>query len=539
MTGSTVPEAGLVLGLLAAVAFLAAIGRRVGLPDPIVFALGGLALAVMPGMPQITLPPSLVLVIFLPPLIFAAAQDTSWAEMRQEARPILLLAVGLVLVTMAAVAAVARTLAPELTWAAALTLGAIVAPPDAVAAKAIADTLHLPRRMVATLGGEGLVNDATALVAFQVASSAVVAGTVLEVGPAAFRILYAAVVSVAIGVVVGWAGRHVLTAVGDPAVENTVTLLLPFGAFLPAEAVHASGVLAVVALALYLSRFSVLIASSTSRLQGRVLWEMIDFLLTGLSFVLVGLQLGSSAEALLDRPGRVLLITSAVCLTVIGVRPLWVFATAWLSHSVRVMLAEHVLSPQPTAPLLAVLSWAGMRGVISLAVALSLPQITADGEPFPGRDLIVFIAFAVILVTLLGQGLTLPLLIRRLGIGEVGVRTEDEEISARARMARAALDQLAAFAEETRSPPEAVHRVNLFYADRVEGLDRQRHLGAASELEQADEARVRRATHQLLERLMDVERAELQRMRNSTVIDSQVARRLQRDLDLLRLRDRM
>jgi monovalent cation/hydrogen antiporter len=539
VTGSTVPEAGLVLGLLAAVAFLAAIGRRVGLPDPIVFALGGLALAVMPGIPQITLPPSLVLVIFLPPLIFAAAQDTSWAEMRQEARPILLLAVGLVLVTMAAVAVVARALAPELTWAAALTLGAIVAPPDAVAAKAIADTLHLPRRMVATLGGEGLVNDATALVAFQVASSAVVAGTVLEVGPAAIRIVYAAVVSVAIGVAVGWAGRHVLTAVGDPAVENTVTLLLPFGAFLPAEAVHGSGVLAVVALALYLSRFSVLIASSTSRLQGRVLWEMIDFLLTGLSFVLVGLQLGSSAEALLDRPGRVLLITAAVCLTVIGVRPLWVFATAWLSHSVRVMLAEHVLSPRPTAPLLAVLSWSGMRGVISLAVALSLPQVTAAGELFPGRDLIVFIAFAVILVTLLGQGLTLPILIRRLGIGDVGIRTEDEEISARARMTRAALDQLAAFAEETRSPPEAVHRVNLFYADRVEGLDRQRHLGAASELEQADEARVRRATYHLLERLMDVERAELQRMRNSTVIDSLVARRLQRDLDLLRPRDRM
>jgi Na+/H+ antiporter len=539
VTGSTVPEAGLVLGLLAAVAFLAAIGRRVGLPDPIVFALGGLGLAVMPGIPQITLPPSLVLVIFLPPLIFAAAQDTSWAEMRREARPILLLAVGLVLVTMAAVAAVARALAPELTWAAALTLGAIVAPPDAVAAKAIADTLHLPRRMVATLGGEGLVNDATALVAFQVASSAVVAGTVLAVGPAAFRIVYAAVVSVAIGVAVGWAGRHVLTAVGDPAVENTVTLLLPFGAFLPAEAVHGSGVLAVVALALYLSRFSVLLASSSSRLQGRVLWEMIDFLLTGLSFVLVGLQLRSSAEAFLDHPTRVLLITAAVCLTVIGVRPVWVFTTAWLSHSVRALLAEHVLSPKPTAPHLAVLSWAGMRGVISLAVALSLPQVTASGEPFPGRELIVFMAFAVILVTLLGQGLTLPLLIRRLGIGDVGIRTVDEEISARARMARVALAQLAAFAEETQSPPEAVHRVNLFYADRVEALDQQRHLGAASELEQADEARVRRATYHLLERLMDVERAELQRMRNCSAIDSLVARRLQRDLDLLRLRDRM
>jgi CPA1 family monovalent cation:H+ antiporter len=538
MTPGIVPDAGLALGLLAAVALLAAVGRRIGLPDPIVFALGGLALAVVPGIPPIALPPSLVLVIFLPPLIFAAAQDTSWAEMRQEARPILLLAVGLVVVTMVAVAAVARALVPGLTWAAALTLGAIVAPPDTVAAKAIADTLRLPRRMVATLGGEGLVNDATALVAFQVASGAAVAGTMLEVGPATLRVVYAAAVSVAIGVAVGWAGRHALAAAGEPAVENTVTLLLPFGAFLPAEAVHGSGVLAVVALALYLSRFSVLLASSASRLQGRVLWEMIDFVLTGLSFVLVGLQLRSSTQALLARPALVLLASALVGLTVIAVRPLWVFTTSWLSHGVRAMLAEHELTERPTVSHLAVLSWSGMRGVISLAVALSLPQFTASGAPFPERDLIVFIAFAVILMTLIGQGLTLPLLIRRLGVTEVGVRVEKQEISARLRMARAALDQLDALAQETRSPPQAVDRVALFYATRLGGLDRQHRLSAASERAQAAAAQSREATRELLGRLMDVERAELQGMRNDGVIDGPVARRLQRDLDLLRVQDR-
>jgi CPA1 family monovalent cation:H+ antiporter len=538
MTPGIVPDAGLALGLLAAVALLAAVGRRIGLPDPIVFALVGLALAVVPGIPPIALPPSLVLVIFLPPLIFAAAQDTSWAEMRQEARPILLLAVGLVVVTMVAVAAVARALVPGLTWAAALTLGAIVAPPDTVAAKAIADTLRLPRRMVATLGGEGLVNDATALVAFQVASGAAVAGTMLEVGPATLRVVYAAAVSVAIGVAVGWAGRHALAAAGEPAVENTVTLLLPFGAFLPAEAVHGSGVLAVVALALYLSRFSVLLASSASRLQGRVLWEMIDFVLTGLSFVLVGLQLRSSTQALLARPALVLLASALVGLTVIAVRPLWVFTTSWLSHGVRAMLAEHELTDRPSVSHLAVLSWSGMRGVISLAVALSLPQFTASGAPFPERDLIVFIAFAVILMTLIGQGLTLPLLIRRLGVTEVGVRVEKQEISARLRMARAALDQLDALAEETRSPPQAVDRVALFYATRLGGLDRQHRLSAASERAQAAAAQSREATRELLGRLMDVERAELQGMRNDGVIDGPVARRLQRDLDLLRVQDR-
>lgn len=539
MTAAPTPDIGLVLGLLAVVALLAAIGRRVGLPGPIVFAIGGLALALVPGLPPIALPPSLVLVVFLPPLIFAAAQDTSWAEMRREAWPILLLAVGLVLVTMSAVAVVAHVMAPELTWAAAFTLGAIVAPPDTVAAKAIADTLHLPRRLVAILGGEGLVNDATALVAFQVASGAALGGTAFALAPTAVQVVYAPAASVAIGVAVGWIGRHILTVVGDPAVENTVMLLLPFGAFLPAEAVHASGVLAVLALALYLSRFSVLLASSTSRLQGRVLWEMIDFLLTGLSFVLVGLQLRSSAGGLLEHPARVLLITAAVCLTVVGARPVWIFTTTWVSHSVRSMLVEHVLTPRPTPQILAVLSWAGMRGVISLAVALSLPRVTASGQPFPGRDLIVFIAFAVILVTLIGQGLTLPALISRLGVAGVPGRGEGQEIAAQVRMARAALGQIDALGAETGSSPEAVDRVSSYYAGRIEDLEHQRQVGNVGKSAQADDARLHTATQYLLDRLMDVERAELQRMRNSGLVDGLLARRLQRGLDLLRLRDRI
>jgi len=533
------PDTALVLGLLAAVAFLAAIGRRAGLPDPIVFAIGGLALALVPGVPAVTLPPSLVLVVFLPPLIFAAAQDTSWAEMRREARPILLLAVGLVLATMAAVAVVAHALAPELTWAAAFTLGAIVAPPDTVAAKAIADTLHLPRRLVAILGGEGLVNDATALVAFQVASGAAVAGTAFAIAPTALQVLYAPAASVLVGLAVGWFGRRTLDLAGDPAVENTVTLLLPFGAFLSAEAVHASGVLAVVALALYLSRFNVVLASSTSRLQGRVLWEMIDFVLTGLSFVLVGLQLRVSAAGLLAHPARVLLLTAAVCLTVIGVRPLWVFTTAWLSHSVRSLLREHVVVPRPTPQILAVLSWAGMRGVISLAVALSLPHVTALGQPFPGRDLIVFITFAVILVTLLGQGLTLPALIRRLGVAVVAARTEDQEIAAQLRMARAALDRLEDLTKKTRSPPPVADRVGGFYAERIRRLERRQRLGGASGDTQAEDARLDRAVHRLLDRLLDVERAELQELQNSAAVDGPVARRLQRGLDRLRLQERV
>jgi monovalent cation/hydrogen antiporter len=531
------PDTALIIGLLAVVAIAAAVGRRVGLADPIVFAIGGLALALVPGVPSVALPPALVLVVFLPPLIFAAAQDTSWTEIRREARPILLLAVGLVLVTMTSVAVVSHALAPDLSWAAAFTLGAIVSPPDTVAAKAIADTLHLPRRLVTILGGEGLINDATALVAFKVASGVAVAGSVFSFTPAAGRVAYAAVVSVLIGVLVGWIGRHLLSRVGDPAIENTVAVLLPFGAFLPAEAIHSSGVLAVVALALYLSRFSTSLASPTGRLQSRVIWEMIDFILTGLSFVLVGLQLRSSAAALLDRPTEVLVTTGAVCLTVIVIRPIWVFVTVVISRSVVAIVGETVPTTKSSIPTLVVISWAGMRGVISLAVALSLPIATNAGQPFPGRDLIVFVTFAVILVTLIGQGLTLPALVRRMGIGGMITKIEDQEIAMRLLLARAALRALDQTAEGTGASPDVVERVRGRYADRIERLERRHAVLVASDEARADDARLRRATAQLLQELTNVERVELQRLQNTSGVDQRLARRLQQGLDLEPLRE--
>jgi NhaP-type Na+/H+ or K+/H+ antiporter len=349
-------------------------------------------------------------------------------------------------------------------------------------------------------------------------------------------VVYAAAAGVAIGVAVGWIGHHLLSRVGDAAVENTVTLLLPFAAFLPAEQVHASGVLAVLALALYLSRFSVLGPAAASRLQGRVLWEMINFLLTGLSFVLVGLQLRVAVQGLSDLPGGVL-TAAAVCLAVVLVRPAWVFGTAWLSHSVRRALSETVPSPRPRAPLLAVLSWAGMRGVVSLAVALSLPRLTADGRPFPGRNLIVFVTFVVVLVTLVGQGLTLPAVIRWLRVDTVAGRAEDQEVSAELRMARAALNRLDAVGGETGASPDAVERVRGFYAERVERLERRREVRLSDTTEQALEAQLHEGTRLLLGRLLEIEHAELQRIRAGTDLDTPVARRVQSRLDLLRLRD--
>jgi len=419
-----------------------------------------------------------------------------------------------------------------------LHVGAIVAPPDTVAGKAIADTLHLPRRLVTILGGEGLINDATALVAFNVASGVAVAGMTFSLAPAAGRVAYAAVVAVLIGAAVGWIGRHILSRVRDPAIENTVALLLPFGAFLPAEAAQASGVLAVVTLALYLSRFSTSLASSAGRLQGRVIWDMIDFVLTGLSFVLVGLQLRSAAVGLFDRPASILATTTAVCLTVIVIRPIWVFAAALVSHSVLTVLGEGVPGARATTPVLVVVSWAGMRGVISLAVALSLPLVTDAGRPFPGRDLIIFVTFALILVTLIGQGLTLPALVRRLGVGDMVGRLEDHEIFTKLRLARAALHELDRVAERTAAPPDAVERVRASYAERIERLERRHSMLAASATEQASDARTHAATKHLVDELTDIERGELQRLQNRGVVDNLLARRLQEALDLRPMRNR-
>lgn len=530
---------GLVLGLLAAVAFLAALGRRASLPNPIVFAFGGLVLAVIPGMPLVALPPELVLVVFLPPLIYAAAQDTSWAEIKDNARSILLLAVGLVLATMTAVAVVTHALLPTLPWSTAFILGAIVAPPDAVAAKAIADTLNLPRRMVAVLEGEGLINDATALVAFHVASSVAVAGHDFTAGRATVEFLFSAVAAVVIGIGIGWLGHRVLSHLGDAAAENTLMLLMPFAAYLLAEEIHASGVLAVLTVALYLGQFGLLSLSSGSRLQGRALWEMIDFILTGLSFVLVGLQLRSVVNGLTEPTNRVLFATLAICLTVVLIRPAWVFGMSWLSRRMDAALyGESHLPPPPTKQSLTIISWAGMRGVVSLAIALSLPQTTASGAPLPGRALVVFVTFAVILVTLMGQGLTLPALIRRIGTGTAEEREDEQEVVARLRMARRALKELDELGGETSCQAEIVERVRGNYADRIERLERQRDAIRSGEADQRSHLVVQQAaTRKLMGKLLQIEQTELQRMRTSFDVDNQVAHRIQSSIDLQRARE--
>lgn len=528
------PSFEIVLGLLAVIAILAAIGRKASLPDPIIFALGGVVLALIPNIPRIAMSPAVVLTVFLPPLIYAAAQDTTWAEVKEHARPILMLAVGLVLVTMVAVAVVARTLVPELPWAAAMTLGAIVGPPDAVAAKAIADTLRLPRRLVAVLEGEGLINDATALVAFQIASAAVITGGGFHIGESAYRLGYAALAAILIGFVSSLLGLKIIRKLTDPVTENTILLLLPFVTYLLAERVHASGVLAVLVLALQINQYNHRSMSSKGRLIGRSLWEMIDFLLTGLSFVLVGLQLRSVVAGLSSYPvQQVVAVSVAVSLTVILVRPLWVFGATrvlrWFNLGVRHGEDASTVSRSG----LMIVSWAGMRGVVSLAIALSLPQTLANGQPFLERDLIVFVTFVVILVTLIGQGLTLPALIKRLGMASDKADAKDRELAARLSLNQAARDYLEGIAEEGTYDDAVVKAVLSSYNSRISQLEELQ-----SEAESDDDSFKSHlpATQELRLHMLKFEQKELQRMRDAGEIEPPLARKIQQDVDVSQVR---
>jgi CPA1 family monovalent cation:H+ antiporter len=513
---------------------LASIGHRFSVPYPIVFVLGGLVLALIPGMPGIQLDPDLVLIIFLPPLIYAAAQETSLIEVKHNILPILRLAVGLVLATMVAVAVVAHFVSPGLPWAAAFTLGAVISPPDAVAATAVASALGLPRGLVVILEGEGLFNDATALVAFKITSGIVITGAAFNLESTLLSFIYAAIAGVGIGLVIGWVGRAVLRRANDAAVENTVTLLLPFAAYLPADAAGASGVLAVLAMALYLSQFSSEILSPIGRLRNTTLWDMINFLLTGLSFILVGLEL-SAVHIGVGRWTTMEAVVGAIVVSavVILVRPVWVFGTHFISRGHYAWDADVDRSSHRE---LAVVSWAGMRGVVSLAVALSIPATIDDGGPFPGRDIIVFITFVVILVTLIGQGLTLPAVIQRMGVQGAARDAEDQELSARLSMLHAGLDRLDSLGSTYGCAEDLLAQIRETYAQRIERLEQRRaalDTDDETERQQQDQAARRSAANKrLVASMLDAEQSALNRLRAGAAIDADLAQRLQRDLDV-------
>ena len=419
------------VGLVAACVVLALLSRSVRIPPAVALVFGGMALALIPGIPRIEFDPHIALALFLPPLLQVSAFRTDWDAFRLELRPILLLALGAVLFTAAVVAATAKLLVPELPWAACIALGAIVAPPDAVAATAVLKSIHIPRRLMTILEGESLLNDASSLILyrFAVAATAVASVSYTDAGTAF-------VLSAVGGTAVGWAvGRAVIAstrALDDTLLEIAAMVLAGFVAYMAAEYFHLSGVLAAVSCGLVFGRHQHAVLSARTRVESAAVWNFIEFLLTSLIFILIGLQLRDVVERLDQGIVQLAIVAAAVSAALVLSRFVWVFASAGIG---KVMPARfRVGRAAMPFPHLMVISWAGMRGVVSLAAALALPI------GFPGRDLIVFLAFCAILVTLVLQGLTLGWLIRVLGVGESAEGSAaDAEASVRRAGAEAAL----------------------------------------------------------------------------------------------------
>ena len=432
----------LILILLAASAALAWLADRLRVPHPVLLVLGGLVLALVPGLPRVELDPDVMFLVFVPPLLYWGSITASLRDFRRDFWPIINLGVVLVLISIAAVAAVARALDPAFTWAAAFALGAIVSPPDPIAAMAVMRTVAGPRRLAHVLEGEGLVNDAAALVAYRIAVAAAVTST-FSPSHATLQFLLTGTGGIAIGLLGAWAiARLRRWVLGQSVIENTISLLSPFAVYLPAERVGASGVLAVVTAGLYLGRLGPRIVPPVTRLQAEAMWSVLTFVIEGLIFILVGLELPYVVEALADRPlGRLLWYGAAVSGALIGVRMVWVF----VSTGFRKWMAKRPAHLGWRERLF--IGWAGMRGGDSLVIALALPFVTASGAPFPARSLIIFVTFCVIFVTLVIQGLTLGTLLRWLGFHRER-EPDREEAHARRLAVEAGLARLAELAAE-------------------------------------------------------------------------------------------
>jgi CPA1 family monovalent cation:H+ antiporter len=503
-----VHDAELILGLLIAVAALVTLARRLDITYPIFLVIGGLVLGLVPGLPRIEFDPEVIYLIVLPPLLYIAAFFTGVTSLRANLPTISSLAVGLVIASACAVAVVARALVPGLPWPVAFALGAIVAPPDALAATAVTSRLAVPRQIVTILEGESLLNDATALTIYAIAL-AVAAGAVFSPAQALVRFTGALLGGWLIGLVVGWLIAHVRAAIEDTPVEMTISLLTPYAAFLPAERLGASAVIATVVAGLYLGHRGSHIMGADARLTGRAVWDTITFLLNGFVFIVMGLEIPRLLRALTAGEAmRLVGIGAVVTLVLVAVRAFWLGATVTVPQWLR--------RRPDAAPCSVVLGWAGMRGVVSLAAALALPLSVA------GREAIIIVTVTVIVLTLVGQGLTLPWVIRRLGLGhDTGER--EEEARARAALLEAAgrrIDEL--YAVWPGHHP-LLDQLRETYRHRSEHVERAAADGHDQELIEHREIR---------HTIISAERGALLRLRAAGLIDEQVLRALERELDL-------
>jgi Na+/H+ antiporter len=514
----------LLLVLMVAVGGLSILAGVVRVPYPIVLVLGGLLLGFVPGVPRAELQPNLVLVLFLPPLLYQAAFFSSPRDLRADARTITLLALGLVLATTGAVAFTAHALVGGLPWAAAFVLGAIVSPTDPLAATAIARRLGVPRRLVTVLEGESLVNDASALVAYRLAVGAVVAGS-FALWEAGVRFVAGAAGGVAIGLAVGWLIAEARRRIEDPVVEIVLSVVTGYAAYLPADRLGASGVLAAVTAGVYVGWRAPELASPSTRLLGFSFWEVLAYLLNAVLFVLVGLQLHRILTGVGGHSAAVLLGQAAlVSAVVIAVRIAWGFSVPYLVRALDRRPAQRARRVGARERL--VIGWSGMRGAVSLAAALALPLETRAGQRFPQRNLIIFVTFGVIVATLVLQGLSLPGLIRRLGLHRDDSEAQ-EELRGRLRATDAALVRLEELAAEEWTRVDTVERMRGLYQFR------RRRLKARAGYLADDGAQDRSLAYQRLVReLLEAQRREIVRLRNQGEISNEVMHRIERDLDL-------
>jgi CPA1 family monovalent cation:H+ antiporter len=513
----------ILLLLLLFVAAFAVLAQRLQVPYPIVLVIAGLLLGFTPGIPRINLDPDLIFLVVLPPLLYSAAWVTSWRDLSYNLASVAMLAFGLVGFTVLGVAVAGPWLFPGLDWRIGLVLGAAVATTDAIAATSIAKRIGLPKRIVDLLEGESLINDATGLLALEFAIAMVVDGQTPTVGSGFLRLFYLITAGVGIGLAFGWIVEWLEHRIDNGPIEIVLSILVPYAAYLTTEAVHGSGVLAVVAAGLYLGRKSSEFFSPSVRLQTYGAWDALTFILNGFVFVLIGLQLPSVLAGVKELGTRQLFLYGALfSIFLILFRVVWTFPGAYFAYFIRTRLL-HQNEQRPGVRQIFVIGWTGMRGVIALAAAMSLPRELANGSPFPHRDLIVFLTFSVILVTLVLQGLTLPPLIRVLGLaGTPGAKCEEEE--ARRLTIEAALAHLQEIRSADPSEPEVYDDLAQHYEHRLASVSGQGQDAASADryLRYLDRSRV----------LLDVERRTALRLRDDGRITDEVLRQMEREFDL-------
>jgi monovalent cation/hydrogen antiporter len=510
--------------LVAVLAGTVLLARRMDLAPAILLLLAGIALAFVPGMPKLELPPELVLLLVLPPLIYSASVAMSWREFKFSLRPIILLAVGCVIFTACAVAAATHYLI-GLPWNVGFLLGAIVAPPDTVAPLAIASRLGIPRRIRVVLEGEGLANDATALILYRFALAAILSGT-FSLSKATGTFGAVVVGEILFGVAVGWVSLRARHFARDPQVEITLSLITPYVAYWVPEHLGGSGVIATVACGLYVSWNGPMLISSATRLQGIFFWDLIIYLIEGMLFLLMGFQMRILYERSKAFPlDDILIATALVSAIIIVARFAWVYPATYLPRLISPSLRRR--DPSPPWQWVFILSFAGLRGAVSLAAALALPFTLATGDAFPDRDLILFVSFGVIFVTLVGLGLSLPAVVRALGVCEAGhielIAEHESEIVARREALDVALKSLDALTEDRDLSDEVVRLLRARHETRVsqlpESLDPDRH-------------DVTMAGRDLTRELIAEERRFIHVLLRDGKITDETRRRIERDLDL-------